>query len=284
MEEELTTKKYYRIIPVKIKDNKIVRVKEIPAFESKNLRKALLNKSNISTSTEQTAATNNIINTNTNNQQNEIKEQNEQKEQKEQQISPIERLTNILVERYEKILRRMKRGSEMIGTVEENIGEYPNLDPFCLVSTGHSQSYISNTKKVYFRKTDENSAVYKILNSNLFLTIYNKAPPQKKYFRKSEIAKFIQIQKRFKGLCIREIERSVDRLRVRDSLLEIMLLLTGKAYDHAVKKKVFTELKKEFHDPFNNINDELRFEDKLQFKLPNRFYNFSNINQLSPQE
>ena len=62
MEEELTTKKYYRLIPVKIKDNKIVRVKEIPAFESKNIKKALLNKSNISTSTEQTAATNNIIN------------------------------------------------------------------------------------------------------------------------------------------------------------------------------------------------------------------------------
>ena len=283
MEEELTTKKYYRIIPVKIKDNKIVRVKEIPAFESRNIRKALLNKSMITTSTEQTANTNNIINTNTNTntQQNEIKEENEQKKQ---QISPIERLSNILVERYEKILRRIQRGREMIGTVEENIGEYPNLDPFCLVSTGHTQSHISNTKKVFFRKTDENSAVYKILNSNLFLTIYNKAPPQKKYFRKSEIAKFIKIQKRFKGLCVREIERSADRLRVRDSLLEIMLLLTGKAYDNAIKKKVFTELKREFHDPFNNINDELRFEDKLQFKLPNRFYNFSNINQLSPQE
>ena len=63
-----------------------------------------------------------------------------------------------------------------------------------------------------------------------------------------------------------------------------MLLLTGKAYDKAMKKKVFTELKKEFHDPFNNINDELEFEDKLQFKLPNRFYNFSNIYQISPQE
>ena len=99
MEEELTTKKYYRLIPVKIKDNKIVRVKEIPAFESKNIKKALLNKSNISTSTEQTAATNNIINNNI--QQNDIKEQNEQKEQ---QVSPIERLTNILVERYEKIM------------------------------------------------------------------------------------------------------------------------------------------------------------------------------------
>ena len=271
--EELTTNKYYRIIPVKLKDNKIVRVKEIPAFESKNLRKALLNKS-ISTSTEQTTNTANI-NTNSTIQQNEIKEK---------QLSPIERLSNILVQKYEKLLGRIQRGREMIGTVEENIGEYPNLDPFCLVSNAHSQSHISNTKKVFFRKTDENAAVYKILNSNLFLTIYNKAPPEKKYFRKSEIAKLIQIQKRFKGLYIREVERSVDRLKVRDSLLEIMLLLTEKAYDKAIKKKIFKELKKEFHDPFNNINDELRFEDKLQFKLPNRFYNFSNLNQLSSQD
>ena len=60
-----------------------------------------------------------------------------------------------------------------------------------------------------------------------------------------------------------------------------MLLLTGKAYDHAIKKITFKKLQKEFHDPFNNINDELRFEDKLQFKLPNRYYNFSNINQPS---
>lgn len=66
--ENLTTNKYYRIIPVKIKDKKIVRVREIPTIESKNLRKALLNKS-ISTSTEQTYATNNT-NTNKNNQQN----------------------------------------------------------------------------------------------------------------------------------------------------------------------------------------------------------------------
>ena len=272
MEEELTTNKYYRIIPVKIINNKIVRVKEIPAFESKILRKALLNKS-ISTTTEQTTTTN-TTNINTNNQQNNI-EVNEK-----QQISPIEKLSIELAKKYEKLLGRIQRGREMIGTVEENRGDYPNLDPFCLISNAHSQSHISNSKKVFFRKTDEDRAVYKLLDSNLFMTIYNRAPPQKKYFRKSEIAKLIKIQKQFKGVYIRDVERSVDRLKVRDALLEIMMLLTGKAYDNAVKKITFKKLKKEFHDPFNNINDELKFEDKLQFKLPNRYYNFSNLNQL----
>ena len=168
----------------------------------------------------------------------------------------------------------------LLGTVEENYGEYPNLDPFCLISK-HSQTHISNTKRVFFPKPYEDLAVYKVLDSNLYLTIYNKAPPQIKYFRKAEMVKLIKLQKKVKGYYIRECERSVDRLKVRDCLLEIMLLLTGKAYDHAIKKITFKKLQKEFHDPFNNINDELRFEDKLQFKLPNRYYNFSNINQPS---
>ena len=265
--EELTTNKYYRIIPVKIKDKKIVRVKELPAFESKNLRKAMLNKS-ISTTTEQTEQTSTTNRTNNNNV-NIIQPNPE-----------IEKLSAQLRERYENLIKGVQTGKEIMGTVEENYGEYPNLDPFCLVSK-HSQTHISNTKRVFFPKPYEDLAVYKVLDSNLYLTIYNKAPPQIKYFRKAEMVKLIKLQKKVKGYYIRECERSVDRLKVRDCLLEIMLLLTGKAYDHAIKKITFKKLQKEFHDPFNNINDELRFEDKLQFKLPNRYYNFSNINQPS---
>ena len=261
--EELTTNKYYRIIPVKIKDKRIVRIKEIPAFESKNLRKALINKS-ISTSTEQTTYTNQQNNNNINNNQPN---------------QEIEKFTNILKQRYAELIENVKKGEEIIGTVEENYGEYPNVDPFCLVSSSHSKAHISNTKKVLFPKPIENLSVLKILDSNLFLTIYNKAPPQRIYLRKNELAKLIKIQKRSKGIYIRECERTVDRLKVRDSLLEILLLLIGKAYDHAIKKITFKKLQKEFHDPFNNINDELKFEDKLQFKLPNRYYNFNNFNQ-----
>ena len=186
--ENLTTNKYYRIIPVKIKDKKIVRVREIPTIESKNLRKALLNKS-ISTSTEQTYATNNT--TTTNNQQNtNIIQPNKQ----------LEQFTTVLAQKYEEIINRMKKGIEMIGTVEENIGEYPNLDPFCLVTNTHTQSHISYTKKVFFEKTGEDLACYKLLDSNLFFTIYNKPPPQRKYLKKNEIARLIKIQKRCKGI------------------------------------------------------------------------------------
>ena len=258
--EELTTNKYYRIIPVKIKDKRIVRVKEIPTLESKNLRKALLNKS-ISTTTEQTEATNRQ-NTNIN-----------------QPNTQIDKLSEILRKRYESLIELVKKEKEILGTVEENYGEYPNLDPFGLKSNKHSQSHLSNTKKVLFPKPSENQAVLKLLDSNFYLTIYNKAPPKRFYLKKNELKQLIKIQKKVKGIYIREAERSVDRLKVKDALLEVMLLLTGKAYDNAIKKITFKKLQKEFHDPFNNINDELQFEDKLQFKLPNRFYNFLDLQQ-----
>ena len=260
--EQLTTSKYYRIIPVKFKDKRMVRVREIPALESKNLRKALLNKS-ISTTTEQTASTTR--------QNININQPNAQ----------MEKLTDILKKKYEELTELIKKDLEIMGTVEENYGEYPNLDPFGLISNKHSQTHLSNTKKVFFPKPEENRAVYKLIDSNLYLTIYNKIPPQKIYLRRNEILKVINLQKKMKGIYIREADRTVDRLKVRDALLEIMLLLTGKAYDNAIKKITFKKLQKEFHDPFNNINDELKFEDKLQFKLPNRYYNFSEIQQIT---
>ena len=117
------------------------------------------------------------------------------------------------------------------------------------------------------------------------MTIYNKPPPQKKFFRRSEVSQIIKIQNKFKGIYMREVERGVDRLKAEGCILEAMLLLIGRAYDNAMRKITFYNLKREFHDPFNNINDELKFEDKIQFKLPNRYYNMSNINQMdSPKK
>ena len=268
--ENIKPNRHYRIIPVKLKDGKIVRVKELPAFESKNLSKDL-NRS-ISDSTEQTNKakknTKTNIDTKTNinvNAQPDI---------------DVKKFEELLLTKYEELLKKLQIGNEMLGTVEENRGQYPNNDPFSNISNSHTRTYMSNTKKVFFPKTAGELAVFKLLDTDLFLTIYNKAPPEKKYLRNNEVKLLINIQKHLKGLYIREAERKIDRLKVREALLEIMLLLVGKAYDNAVKKIAFRRIKREFHDIFNNINDELKFEDKLQFKLPNRYYNFSNLNQL----
>ena len=259
--KKLKTKEYGKLIPVKLIDNKLVRIKEAPSLESKKLKMQL--DTSISFSTE---PSNRIISTRTTRH-------------------GIEKLSVDLNTKYQNLLEDVRNDKEMIGTVEENIGEYPNYDPFGPAMNMHTQSHISNAKKVFFKISDYNSVVFKVLDSKLYLTIYNKAPPIKKFFRRSEVNQIIKIQNKFKGIYLREVEKSVDRLKAENCILETMLLLIGRAYDNAVKKKTFKKLKKEFHDPFNNINDELKFEDKIQFKLPNRFYNISDINKIdSPKK
>lgn len=244
-----------KLIPVKLIGNKLVRVKEVPNLESKKLKEL---ETSVSFSTE---PSNRIIsNRSTRN--------------------GLEKLTVELSKKYQKFLEDLNIEKEIIGTVEEKVGEYPNMDPFGPSSKMHTQLHISNAKKVLFKKTDSDKAVFKVLDSNLYLTIYNKPPPKKQFFRRSEVSQIIRIQNKFKGIYMREVEKYVDRLRAEGCALETMLLLIGRAYDNARKKITFIKLKKEFHDPFNNINDELKFEDKIQFKLPNRYYNISDINQL----
>ena len=249
--------KYGRIVPVKLIKNQLMRVKEMPRIESKKLRHNL--DFSVSLSTE--PSNRNKSNRSTHNQ--------------------IDKVIVDLTNKYEELMDDVKNEKEMIGTVEENIGEYPNNDPFGPSSNMHTQSHISNAKKVLFQKTDTNKVVFKILDSKLYMTIYNKPPPQKKIFKRSEVQQIIKIQNKFKGIYLREVRHEVDRLKAKNCILEAMLLLVGRAYDNAQRKITFLRLKKEFHDPFNDINDELKFEDKIQFKLPNRFYNLSNMNKIN---
>ena len=146
---------------------------------------------------------------------------------------------------YHKLLEDVRNDKEMIGIVEKNIREYANYDPFGPPMNMNIQSHISNTKKVFFKK-DYNSVVFKVLDSKLYLTINNKAPPIKKFFRKIE-NQIIKIQNKFKGIYLREVEKSVDRLKAENCILKTMLLLIGRAYDNSVKKKTIKKLKKEFH-------------------------------------
>ena len=261
--KKLQSVKYVKIIPVKLIGNKIVKIKNIPNLESKKLKEQQIDES-VSCSTEPSIRI--ISNRSAHND--------------------IVKLSVELSKKYKKLIEDVKIEKEMIGTVEENIGDYPNYDPFGPSSNVHTQSHISNAKKVFFKTNDENKVVFKVLDSNLFLTIYNKAPPEKKFFRKSELNRIIKIQNKFKGIYMREVEKCVDRLKAEECILETLLLLVGRAYDNAMKKITFKKLKKEFHDPFNNNNDELKFEDKIQFKLPNRYYNSryyntSDINKIN---
>ena len=255
--KELKSFEKGKLVPVKFIGNKLVRVKEVPNLESKKLKEIEASAS-VSFSTE---PSNRIISNRTTR-------------------NGLDKLMVDLTKKYEQLIEDVKNEKEMIGTVEENMGEYPNLDPFGSTKV-HTQSHISYGKKVFFRNSDTDEVVFKVLDSKLYLTIYNKPPPKRQFFRRSEINQIIKIQNKFKGVYVRQIDKCVDRLRAEGCILETMLLLIGRAYDNAVKRNTFKKLKKEFHDPFNNINDELKFEDKIQFKLPNRFYNFSFTNALN---
>jgi hypothetical protein len=148
--------KYGRIVPVKLIGNQLVKIKEVPNLESKKLG----NNFDFSVSYSTEPSNRNISSRSTHHH--------------------LDKLIADLTNKYEELMEGVKKEQEMIGTVEENIGEYPNKDPFGPSSNMHTQSHISNAKKVLFQKTDTNKVVYKVLDSKLYMTIYNKPPPQKK--------------------------------------------------------------------------------------------------------
>ena len=102
--------------------------------------------------------------------------------------------------------------------------------------------------------------------------------------KKSDIKKLVAIQKVFKGFQTRNIELKADRLRVRECLLELFCLLVVGNYLRALKRKAFLFFTDNFKDVVMEVNEEISFGDKIQFKLPNCYYNGHKINDLQDIE
>ena len=251
----IKSSKYGKIVPAKLIGNQYIKIKDIPFLESKKVN------NNLDTSIPLSTGSSNMPISNMDIKKN------------------IEKISEQLSKKYELLMEDVKNDKEMIGTVEENIGEYPNHNPFSPSKNLNTKSNISKAKKVLFKKKDKNELILKVINSNLFLSIYNKPPPQKKIYKISEISKITKVQNKFKGIYKREVEKVVDRLKIHDCILETIALMVGKAYDNAIKRKTLKIFRKEFLDPFNRIDDEILFEDKIQFKLPNRYYNIDKIRE-----
>ena len=263
----INSKKYSNIIPVKLVGNRIVKIKEIPSIKIDQFKKKanrseskVKNKENITSNVQ------------------------------------VKKLTEILTSKYINLLEDVKNQKAIIGTVEEKAGEYPNTEPFAHVENTHQNpnnvnlenendkdALISNSKRVLFQKGDKNKVVYKVLDSNLYLTIYNKIFVPKKFLTKRDLNKITKLQNRFKGIYVREVEQTLNRLKASNCILETMLLLVERAYNHAMKKITFTNLRRTFLDPFNKIDDELKFEDKIYFKLPGGFYNIKQNDNLKKE-
>ena len=173
----------------------------------------------------------------------------------------------------------LKNGKEILGTVEEKKKEYPTRNPFLFKTNLNHHNFISQTKQVLFKKEEKNEYVLKIIDNDLYMTIFNKTQPPKRVYNKNEIKKIVKLQKIFKGFAVREVEQKVRNLKASKCLLETFCLLVVRAYDNAKKKLMYLTLRDIFHKPFS-INDEKNFKDKIDLKLPDKYYNMEIIQQL----
>lgn len=199
----------------------------------------------------------------------------------------ITQLSRSLSQKYEKLMTEVKNGEVIYGTVEEKPDYFPTINPFIrkLNLTTQHLNYVSKDKKVLFRKEPNDLFVLKQINPELYLTIFNKTQPPKKIkiYTRKDIKLITQIQKRYKGFSKREVDQSIHRMRIRQCILESMCLMIEQFLDKSYKKLLFQRLVGRFHTPFH-FENEVYFKDKIEFKLPNKYYNMTNIQQLDIKE
>lgn len=102
--------------------------------------------------------------------------------------------------------------------------------------------------------------------------------------KRSDIKKLVNIQKVFKGFKTRSIESQIDRLRLRQCLLELFCLLVVGNYLRALKRKAFSIFAENFKDVVMEVNEEISFGDKINFRLPNVYYSGHLKNGLCDKE
>ena len=106
--------------------------------------------------------------------------------------------------------------------------------------------------------------------------------PKKKIIKpqKIDIKKIVEIQKIFKGHLIRKLNINIDRLRLRQCLIELFCLLLLGHWCHSQVRYNFYLLKEYYITAKLYAGDEISFMDRISFKLPSCYYYISKINDL----
>ena len=256
----LNPKKLKKLVPVKLIGNRLVKIKDL-SLDQKEIKNPKYSTNTAKTTkTLETSYSTKSYKSTTSNAHN------------------IKLIRN-LSQKYERLMNDLKNGKEIVGTVEEKKDKYSTTNPFNHKICLNHNNFISRTKSVLFKKQEKNEYMLKILDNNLYMTIYNKTQPPKKVYNKSDIKKIIKIQKRFKGFAVREVEQKVRNLKVKYCLVETFCLLTSRAFDNAKKRLMYKMIKAVFYDPFK-INEEIYMRDKLEFKLPDKFYNMTKLQEI----
>lgn len=98
--------------------------------------------------------------------------------------------------------------------------------------------------------------------------------------RKIDVNKVIEIQKIFKGFVARNINSNIDRVKVRQCLIELFCLLLYGHWHMAKIRYYFYILKDCYITAKLYAGDEITFVDRITFKLPKCFYSGTKINDL----
>ena len=259
-----------RIVPVKIIDNQVIKLQDT---NTNNLNSNIFIKKRSKYNTNTLDSKKTLETSYSTNSFQSMKPNN----------NSIAHLSRSLSQKYERLMTEVKNGEEIYGTVEEKPDYFPTINPFIrkLNLTTQHLNFVSKDKKVLFKKDPKDEFVLKKINEDLYLTIFNKTQPAKKLkiYTRKDIKIITQIQKRYKGFSKREVDQSIHRMRIRQCILESMCLMIEQFLDRAYKKLLFQRLVRRYHTPFH-FENEVYFKDKIEFKLPDKYYNMVNIQQL----
>ncbi len=263
-----------RIVPVKIIDNQVIKLQDT---NTNNLNSNIFIKKRSKYNTNTLDSKKTLETSYSTNSFQSMKPNN----------NSIAHLSRSLSQKYERLMTEVKNGEEIYGTVEEKPDYFPTINPFIrkLNLTTQHLNFVSKDKKVLFKKDPKDEFVLKKINEDLYLTIFNKTQPAKKLkiYTRKDIKIITQIQKRYKGFSKREVDQSIHRMRIRQCILESMCLMIEQFLDRAYKKLLFQRLVRRYHTPFH-FENEVYFKDKIEFKLPDKYYNMVNIQQLDIPE
>ena len=141
---------------------------------------------------------------------------------------------------------------------------------------GHEKIFEELKKKNKNKKPSND-----LVNSTI---IYSKKPNivKKRVIRhkRIDVNKIIEIQKIFKGHIIRNVHLDIDRLKLRQCLIELFCLLLLGHWCHSQIRYNFYLMKEYYITARLYAGEELSFIDRISLKLPNCFYSKAKINDL----
>ena len=120
-----------------------------------------------------------------------------------------------------------------------------------------------------------------ILKNSIYSRKINSPKTIIKRHPKIDVNKIIEIQKIFKGHIIRNVKVEVDRLKLRQCLIELFCLLLLGHWCHSQIRYYFSLLKQYYNTTKLSTGEEISFIDRIHFKLPSCFYTGTKINDLS---